>query len=374
VVVVFYVSGHGLGHASRDINVIHALRVLKPGARVIVRTSAPRWIFEAAAPGVIELQPCEADTGVAQLDSLRIDEEETARRAAAFYANFDARVEAEARVLRDLEADIVVGDVPPLAFAAARGAALPSVALANFTWDWIYAAHPRFEQRAPGVLDTIRQAYAQARLALRLPMHGGFDAMAGAVRDIPLVARRSKLGRREARRALNFSDERPIVLASFGAHGLALPYRTIAAEQRFTLVVTDKEAEPDEARGAGLRRLHMEEMAARGVQYEDLVAAADVVVSKPGYGIVSDCIANGAALLYASRRHFIEHDMFVREMPRVLRCRHIERDRLLEGRWAEDVEALVGQEQPSRRLAVDGALAAATAILSVDSGRPAPAP
>ncbi len=48
-----------------------------------------------------------------------------------------------------------------------------------------------------------------------------------------------------------------------------------------------------------------------GLLYQDLVAAADVVVSKPGYGIVSECVANGTALLYTSRGRFIEYDLFV---------------------------------------------------------------
>ena len=47
-------------------------------------------------------------------------------------------------------------------------------------------------------------------------------------------------------------------------------------------------------------------------------AAADVVVSKPGYGIVSECIVNGAALLYTSRGRFAEYDVFVEEIRALL--------------------------------------------------------
>ena len=81
-----------------------------------------------------------------------------------------------------------------------------------------------------------------------------------------------------------------------------------------------------------------------GLKYEDLVAAADVVVSKPGYGIVSECVANGTALLYTSRGRFAEYDVMVAEMPRMLRCRHISREDLLAGEWRDDVEALLAQE------------------------------
>ena len=57
-----------------------------------------------------------------------------------------------------------------------------------------------------------------------------------------------------------------------------------------------------------------------GLRYEDLVAAVDVVMTKPGYGIIAECVANDTALVYTSRGHFVEYDVLVREMPRWLRC------------------------------------------------------
>jgi hypothetical protein len=49
--VVFYVSSHGFGHASRDIAVIGALSRRRPGARIVVRTSVPAWFFEQPPAG-----------------------------------------------------------------------------------------------------------------------------------------------------------------------------------------------------------------------------------------------------------------------------------------------------------------------------------
>ena len=84
--IVFYVSGHGLGHASRAIELMHALVEAAADARIVVRTSAPAWMFERTAPASIELQSVEADTGIVQIDSVRIDEAETVRRAASAFS------------------------------------------------------------------------------------------------------------------------------------------------------------------------------------------------------------------------------------------------------------------------------------------------
>jgi hypothetical protein len=341
----------------------------RPDIRIVVRTSAPRWFFENAARGPIELQEVEVDTGVVQIDSLRLHENETALRAAGFYATFEARVEAEAAILAELDASVVIGDVPPLAFAAAARARVRSIALANFTWDWIYGAYPQFEGLAPGVISVIRGAYAHTTRALRLPLHGGFEPMAGVLEDVPLIARHAKHRREAVRRALGIGDDAVVVLASFGGYGLRLPYREVARVSRFTLVVTDHETGPEGAdTGGPLRRYANEELAARDLHYPDLVAAADVVVSKPGYGIVSECIVNGTALLYTARGRFVEQDTLVAEMPRVLRCRYIPQEELLKGVWDDAVDALLRQPPPPERRPTNGAEVAADAIIAMADG------
>ena len=363
--IVFYTTGHGFGHATRDIEVINSILVKRPGARIIARTSVPRWFFERSVRGPIDLQAAEVDSGVVQIDSLHLDEDETARRAARFYADFDRRVDAEAALLKAAGASVIIGDVPPIAFAASGLTGIPSVAVANFTWDWIYETYPQFERLAPGVLALIRDAYRCTTHALRLPLGGGFEPMAAVTRTVPLVARRSKLGRTGARRAMALDGDAPIVLASFGGHDSGLRYDDVARNTSFTLVTTDYEMPEVPAPAGRLRRFTTELLADRGLQYEDLVAASDVVVSKPGYGIVSECIANGPALIYTSRGRFAEYDVLVAEMPRVLRCRYLPQEDLRTGCWADAVTGVLRQPPPPATLDTNGAAVVADQILEI---------
>jgi L-arabinokinase len=360
--IVWYVSSHGLGHASRDLEVINEIGRRRPGLRIVMRTSVPASFVEQSATVPIELQQAESDTGVAQIDSLQIDEGATARRAAAFHEDFKARADAEASVLRELGATLVVADVPPLACAAAERAGIPSVVLGNFTWDWIYAGFPQFETAAPGVIDAIADAYARATRALRLPLHGGFETMRTVVRDVPFIARTSPRGRDAARQTLGLNPEDTAVLVSFGGFGLHLDHHAILRDSPIRLIMTDG-GSPPRGDSPNPLRLTPRMLADRNLRYEDLVAAADVVVSKPGYGIVSECIANGTALLYTPRNRFAEQDVFEREMPGLLRCRRIDRDDLLTGNWREHIEALLGQRHPPTISSVNGAEQAAATIL-----------
>ena len=98
------------------------------------------------------------------------------------------------------------------------------------------------------------------------------------------------------------------------------------------------------------------------IRYEDLVGAVDIVASKPGYGIISECAANGTALLYTDRGRFCEYDVLVREMPRYLDGAFIGQEDLLAGRWRDAVADLLAR--PTRPPAPAGGAATAAEWLS----------
>src|SRR5262249_3930538 len=181
-----------------------------------------------------------------------------------------------------------------------------------------------------------------ATLALRLPIQGGFESMS-VIRDIPFIARKSARHPADTRQRLGLDGRRPLVLSSFGAVGLELPYDRIAA--------------------SGLTVIEERRLPPAGIRYEDLVRAVDVVVRRPGYGIVSDCIANDAPLIYTSRGRFAEYEVMVVEMPRMLRCRYINREDLSSGNWAAAVAAVLGQPRPVEKVDVNGATVAAAHVL-----------
>jgi len=115
----------------------------------------------------------------------------------------------------------------------------------------------------------------------------------------------------------------------------------------------------------GLLTLSEQQIDDYGLRYEDLVRAADVVVTKPGYGIISEAIAADTALLYTSRGHFAEYDVLVREMPRYLRAHFLEQKQLLSGDWGAALERLLSQAPPPEKPALNGAEVAADEILDL---------
>ncbi len=363
--VAFYISGHGFGHASRQVEIINALAARMPSPpRLLIRSAVAPELLARTLRVPYELRPGAVDTGIVQSSSVAHDDEATVQRAIEFYDTFDVRVDGEVRALAGDRVDLVVGDIPPLAFEAAAHGRIPSVAIANFTWDWVYETHPGFAAAAPWLLPRLRQAYATATRALELPFGAGFGVF-GEVQRIPLVCRRAARSRQETRQHFGIALDRPAALLSFGGYGMpSLDLASLDCLDTWTVVTTDRStSRPAHASGSGSLVFAAERaFVSSAFRYEDLVAAADVVVTKPGYRIISECVAANTAMLYTSRGQFREYDLLVRELPRYLRARFIAHDDLFAGRWRAALDALAAQPAAPETIRLDGAAVAADVL------------
>ena len=353
--LVFFISGHGFGHASRDVEVLNAFGRLRPDVRLIIRSAVSPRLLRRTLTVNYELRPGACDTGVVQATSVSQDDEATVREAMAFYETFDDRITAETRALAGDAVQLIVGDIAPLAFEVASRLRVPSIALGNFTWDWIYEQHPGFLDEGAAIVGALRRAYGLATRAFELPFSAGFDVFPRVERT-PLVARLPTCSRASTRATLDLPADRPIALLSFGGYGLAsLDLRALDCLDSWTVVTTDQSASSTTDAPAHVRFIREEDLTGSGVRYEDMVAAADVVMTKPGYGIISECMAGGTAMLYTSRGQFREYEVLVREMPRYLRCRFISQTDLFAGRWLDALDAVRSMPAPPEHLEPTGA-------------------
>jgi L-arabinokinase len=372
---VFFISGHGFGHASRQVEVINALgRLAGPDLRVIIRSAVSPSLLERTVRVPFELRPGICDTGLVQTNSVSQDDRATLAAAREFYGAFDDRVRAEAAALARDNVSVVVCDIAPLGLAVAAAIGAPSVFIGNFTWDWIYEGHDAFRASAPEVLETIRRAHALATVTLKLPLSPSFESSGLAhVQPLALIARRSTHPRAETRALFGLPMNRKIALLSFGGYGLKeLDLTRVDCLDEWDLVVTDRSlSDPGLRALKGVHALSEADLAKSPARYEDLIAASDAVITKPGFGILGECITGHTPLLYTSRGDFREYHVLVAEMPRFLRSRFISQDDLFAGRWKAALAGLIAQPAPKETLEATGAEDAAHIIFARSSRTPA---
>jgi UDP:flavonoid glycosyltransferase YjiC (YdhE family) len=235
---------------------------------------------------------------------------------------------------------------------------VPSAALGNFAWDWILAAWPGFED----IVGCIQKAYAQADVLLRLPLHStdadAFPAFK-AVEDVPLIARRASRSREATRAELNLPNSAHVVLLSFGAFSAdGLNMAGLGELHEYTFVIT-----PPLSRAVKAVPRNVLCLAEQPKDYVSLLAACDVVITKPGYGIVADCLANRVAVLFTSRGPFREYDVLANALQTLGRAHYVPREDLLAGDLKAHLRALEALPNTWTTQPMNGAQAVADYIL-----------
>ena len=356
--IIFYISGHGFGHSSRVAAVINELLREYPGLKVIIKTSAPEWFYREQIHHSFSFSRLECDTGVIQFDSLNLDPQRSLETYADFFSGMEEAIAAEVEFARREDPGLIIGDIPPLSFEVADRIGVPSLGIANFSWDWIYEPYLEQNPEYHYLISSIRAGYRKAGLLLRLPFAGEMTAFRES-RDIPLIARRSDLAANQVRKKLLLPPGPPLIILSFGGFSLGEEYYRRLTEIDGCLWLASERVGFDLP---GIRNIRREELRALGLGYPDLVSAADVVITKPGYGILSECIANRTKMLYTSRGEFREYPILVEGVKSYLPSAFISQEKLRSGDIKEELFQLLEAPDEYPPIPLDGAQTCAEII------------
>ena len=271
------------------------------------------------------------------------------------HARMPRLLSEEIDFVRAHDIELIAGDIPPACFEIAARAKIPSAAISNFTWDGIYRAYADEYPAFNPVAEEIARYYSRATLALALPYPCAMGIFP-RLEPIPWIARRSELTREQARSKFGLPQAATIVLLSFGGIGLnVFPLGCLREMTDFCFVAT--------GRGESLGNVYALETAQPS--YEDLLRAVDVVVTKPGYGIVADVLAHRVPILYADRGNFAEYPYLVAALQDLATAEFIPQEALRGGDLLPYLHRLLSKPANWPKVSLEGAQVAADKLLQL---------
>ena len=356
--IAYYVTAHGYGHGVRSCDVFAALLAARPDVRLTATTDLPESFLRSRLPEAgsrLVVRPGAFDVGMVQKDSIRVDVEATLAEALELLEERPRLVDYEAEFIRGEGADLVVADIPAIPLEAADEAGIPALAVGNFSWDWIYAPFVARDARWLEVVRAFEQGYRKAKRLLKLPFSPPMGIFARQT-NVPLLAKPGRARRGELAALTGADAAKRWVLLSFTSLGwdaAALDeVERLEDFEFFTVLPLD---------WPGRRNVHAVDR--RMVGFSDVLASVDAVVTKPGYGVLSDCVANAKPIVYAEREDFVEYPLLERELKRYLRNVHVPAADLYAGRLRAALEAVESAPAPGETLPGGGAEAAAALML-----------
>lgn len=333
------ISAHGFGHAAQVVPVLNALGRLVPDLQVLLRTTVPPAFFTDRLAIPWTLSAVQQDVGCVQNGPLGIDVEATWREHARFHASWTERVQTEVEAIQVSRPDVILADAPYLAVAAGAEAATPTTALVSLTWDLILSKYP-----APAFIDrrlllqSIRQAYARADLALRVTPAPKLESF-GRVVDIGPIAEPAAPAREALNRTLGLAPEERTVLIGFG--GIPLPSLPFAELERLAgyRFLFDGPTPSESRRFTAIRSLPF--------SYKTLLASVDIVMTKPGYSTVVEAVALQRPTVYVRRFNFADEPPLIDYLHRYGRAVQLSLPDFLEGRWEAALKQVVACPMPA---------------------------
>ncbi len=228
---------------------------------------------------------------------------------------------------------------------------VPSVAIANFTWDWIYETHPGLGAAAPWLVPLIRARVRGTRRSRSSCPSPAASRSSRRVEPLPLIARHPTRTRTDTRAHFGLPLDRPAALLSFGGYGLPGLDLGVARLSRTTgrssRPIASRRPRPagrdgivflDEDRFVGTR---LPLRGSRGGRRR----RGDEAGLRHHRGMhrrpARRCCTRRAGTSASTT-------VLVRELPRFLRCRFISQDDLFAGRWREALDALRSRSRRRR--------------------------
>ena len=289
--LLWCVSDHGFGHATRTIALLREALRLRSGLSVLVQTgpkAAPLFVASFRADPRVAVVVGASDPGLLmEGGSLRVDFEATQQAWTSWAGAWPGWVDwLASETAHAGGCDAVVADVTPPALRLADRLDVPGLLIGNFTWTDLLVGLP-----SP-LRETIRDAQGRARASLCYPFHSPFDG-APTPEPLPLVARRPTRTREAIRRLLGASDE-PLIYLSAGQSSSPDELWELAGSVRARLLVPWNAPHVQsglDAAGAVLR------IPGEDPEGQDFIAASDLVLGKVGYGTLSESLSCGVPMV-----------------------------------------------------------------------------
>lgn len=284
------ISAHGFGHVAQTAAVLNALD--GAGLRLTIRSLTPESMLRGRIRHPFTLIPYQQDAGMLMHDALRVDVAASMRWYSDFHANYAQRKAQAARELEQLQPDLLFANVPYLSLDAAGECGVPAVALCSLNWADVFHTYCGGLPGAGRIREQILHAYSQAAVFLQptpsMAMHPALKHQ-----SLSPIAAVGKHDPARLRAIARLPDPTRLVLVALGGLGVDYPLANWPHLPGVCWIF------PDAA--LSVQRPDFLAESLFGLDYVDLLASCDAIITKTGYGTQTEAVVNRVPALCITR-------------------------------------------------------------------------
>ncbi|ADU31900.1 hypothetical protein [Evansella cellulosilytica] len=326
--IAYYISDYGFGHATRSIAVISEL--MKEDVNIIISTSFPMPIvqtaFEKKHEGKITYRYNENDLGfITKMNSIDVDIDKMNVAYDAYISTLPERVIEEEWFLEENNVDLVISDISPAPFLAAKNKGIRSIGISNFTW---YTAYLQIIEEHK--LTPLKEAYEAMDYYFALAGVNEPDWAREKTEEFGFFARKTNHDEKDKLLELHNRDGKYKLIY------LGLGMKIDIEDLDHLRLLDDPNVKLIVSSNIDIKGERIINIPATEPEAHHYTAIADVVITKPGWGTVGEAICNNKPLILINRSHMQEDANTINFLMERKRCMLIEWEELFDLRLTDE--------------------------------------
>lgn len=300
--IAYFVSSHGLGHATRSVAIINEIHSGNRKFKFIIVSNLPDlfWTNNLQASVDFKNYQIRTDIGLVQTDSFHFDLDETVSLLEKYLEDPTNGLKNLFDFLLKNETCHVICDISPIGIQVAKLLQVKCTLVENFTWDWIYEPLIKKNKKLYAISQRLKNIYDLVDLRIQVKP---FCELHPDGIQIEPIHRPFKKPPRVIKAQLGLDEGQNFVLVSTG--GIEYQYKCLNnlrnSEQNFVICGHFPKMETNK----NVVLLPMNS----SLHFPDLVRASNQVVGKVGYGTMIECWAANKKMHGIFRDDFRESEV-----------------------------------------------------------------
>jgi hypothetical protein len=303
----------------------------RPDLKLTVCGALPRNIVEDRLDRPFDYRCVELDPVLQMFSAWEVDVPASQRVYRAFHDNRDAGMQQDMDLLRAFSPDLILADIPWRILSAAAQLGIASIGMCSLNWAAIYAAYCRGDSKDRNMTDEIMSAYQSAQVFLTpepsIPMPQLDNTQA-----IGPIARQGTRQKTSICAQSGLLKNTKLVLVALGGITTEMPLEHWPRIDNTVWLFSSE---------LRLQRDDFLDVHSLGLPFIEVLASADAVLTKPGYGTYTEAVCNGVPVLTIERPDWPETAVLNRWVQQHGHIEVMTREQFYAGAFVSQVKALL---------------------------------
>ena len=300
--IAYFVSSHGLGHATRTASIIEEIHASRKDIHFLIISDLPTLFWQKNLDQAIPFTTyrLKTDIGLFQTDPLHFDLIKSVDLINQYLSKPADQYGELLKTMEKYNLCHVACDISPLGIIIANYLGIKKTLIENFTWDWIYQPYIKAFPSLKNICTTLQEIFASA--TLRIQVTPFCEKVHGAIAVKP-IHRSFRMDPGLIRKKLNIKDSKKLILVAANGIDCYSNLKGLIKHSPYHFIFCGENKKVEINKNITLVPLNS------SLHFPDLIRASSAVVGKVGYGMTVECWAAKTHFFGIMRENFRESEV-----------------------------------------------------------------